>query len=83
MPDLRIFRLEFPKTIVIFEISILKFVISESLTHTVNFGIDSAFTKGLESAFSEGPGPRPGPFYKVYLFQMQFSICAINLTNNI
>ena len=34
-----------------FEISTLKFVVSESLTHTVNFGIGSAFCKGSESAF--------------------------------
>ena len=45
----------FKKIIVIFEISILEFVKSESLTHTVNFGIGPAF--------SEGPGP--GPLYKV------------------
>ena len=43
------------KNIVIFEISTLKFVKNESLTHTVNFGIGSAF--------SEGPGP--GPLCKV------------------
>ena len=45
MPYLGIFGLEFQKTIVLFEISTLKFVISESLTHTVNFGIGSAFSK--------------------------------------
>ena len=49
MPYLGIFGLEFWKTIGIFEISTLRFVKSESLTHTVNFGIGSAF--------SEGPGP--------------------------
>ena len=38
---------------------------SESLTHTVNFGIGSAFPKGPESAFSEGLGAGPGPLYKV------------------
>ena len=43
------------KNIVIFEISTLKFVKNESLTHTVNFGIGFAF--------SEGPGP--GSLYKV------------------
>ena len=53
------------KTIVIFEISTLKFVKNESLTHTVNFGIGSAFSKGPGSAFSEGPDPGPGLFYKV------------------
>ena len=48
MPYLGIFELEFLKTIVIFGISTLKFDKNESLTHIVNFGI--------ESAFSEGPG---------------------------
>ena len=31
----------------------------------MNFGIESAFSKGLESAFSEGPGPGPDPLYNV------------------
>ena len=45
-----------------FEISTLKFVKNESLTHTVN----------PESAFSEGPGPGPGQLYKVcYHKQLQ------------
>ena len=44
---LGIFGLEFSKTIVIFEISTLKFVKHESLTHTVNFGVGSAFSKGF------------------------------------
>ena len=61
MPYLGIFGLEFQKTIVIFEISTLEFVKYESLTHTMNFGIGSAFSKGPGSAFSEGPGP----LYKV------------------
>ena len=61
MPYLEIFGLEFQKTIVIFEISTLEFVKYESLTHTMNFGIGSAFSKGPGSAFSEGPGP----LYKV------------------
>ena len=65
MPDLRILGLEFSKTIVIFEISTLEFVKNKSLTHTMNFGIKSAFSKGLGSAFSEGLGPGPGPLYKV------------------
>ena len=64
MPYLGIFGVEFQKTIVIFEISTPKFVIHESLIHTVNFGIGSAFSKGLVSAFSEGPGPGPGLLYK-------------------
>ena len=53
------------KLIVIFEISTLKFVIIESLTHTVNYGIGSAFSKGPGSAFSESRGSGPGPLYKV------------------
>ena len=62
---LGIFGLKFLKTIVLFEISTLKFVTNESLTHTVNFDIGYAFSKGPGSAFSEGPGPGPGPLYKV------------------
>ena len=65
MPYFGIFGLEFYKTIVMFEVSTLKFFVSESLTHTVNFDIGSAFSKGLGSAFSEGPGLGPGLFYKV------------------
>ena len=57
MPCLGMFGLEFLKIIVIFEISTLKFVISKSVTHTMKFG--------LGSAFSEGPGPGPGSLYKV------------------
>ena len=60
MPYLGIFWLEFQKAIVIFE-----FVKSEFLTHTMNFGIGSAFSKGVGSAFSEGPGPGWGLLYKV------------------
>ena len=67
MPYLGIFGLEFKKTIVIFEINTLQFVKNESLTHTVNFGIGSAFSKGPGSAFSEDSGPGPGPLYKVCL----------------
>ena len=43
-----------------FEISTLKLIKNESLTHTVNLGIGSAF--------SEGPGPSLGPLYKVCPF---------------
>ena len=57
MPYLGTFGQELIKTIIIFEITTLKFVKNESLTQTVNFGIGSAF--------SEGPGPGPGPLYKV------------------
>ena len=34
-------------------------------THALNFGIGPAFSKGPGSTFSEVPGPRPGPLYKV------------------
>ena len=37
----------------------------KSLTHAVNFGIGSAFSKDPGSSFSEGPGPGLGPLYKV------------------
>ena len=59
MPYFGIFGLELQKIIVIFEISTLKFVLRESLTHTVTFG------KGPGSAFSEGSGPGSDPLYKV------------------
>ena len=56
------FVLEFQKAFVIFGISTL-----DILTHTVNFCIGSAFSKGPGSAFSEGPSSGPGPLYKVCL----------------
>ena len=65
MPYLGIFGQEFKKNIVIIEVSTLEFVKSEFLTYTVNFGIGSAFSKSPGSAFSEDPGPGPGPLYKV------------------
>ena len=67
MPYLGIFGLGFKNDIIIFEISTLKFVNiePESLTHTVNFGIGSAFSKSPRSTFSERPGLGPGPLYKV------------------
>ena len=40
---------------------------NEYLSHTANFGIGSAFSKFLRSAFSEGPGPRLGPLYNLCL----------------
>ena len=67
MSYLGIFGLGFLEIIVIFEISALKFVKNECLTHTVNFGIGYAFCKGTGFVFSEGPGPGPCPFYKVCL----------------
>ena len=70
MPYLGIFGPEFQKTIVIFEISTLKFVKNESLTYTMNFDRESAFSKGPGSAFLEGPGLGLGPLYKVCRFSM-------------
>ena len=61
MPYLGTFGLEVEKTIVISEISTFEFLKNESLTHTVNFVIGSAFPKSVGSAFSEGPGLGPGP----------------------
>ena len=67
MPDLGIFDRKcliwvfldhnFKITIVIFEISTLKFIKNESLSHTVNFGMGFGFSTSLGSTFSEGPGP--------------------------
>ena len=45
MSYLSTFGLEFAKAIVISEMSTLEFLKNESLTHTVNFGIGSAFLK--------------------------------------
>ena len=50
----------------------------------MNFGIGSTFSKGQESAISEGPGssPGPGPFYKV----CRVVVCSkapINYSNGI
>ena len=70
MPYLGIFGLEFQKTIIIFDISTLKFNHNESLTHSVNFGIGSAFSKVPGSTFSEGLGPGRGPLYKVYQLEL-------------
>ena len=38
---------------------------NEPLTHTVNFGIGSAFSKGRGSAFFEGSGSGLGLLHKV------------------
>ena len=52
MTYLGTFGLEFEKAIFISEISSLEFLKNESLTHTVNFGIRSAFSKGPGFGFS-------------------------------
>ena len=54
------FRLEFSKTIVIFEISTLEVFKNTFLTNSVNFGIGSHFSKGPGSTFSEELDPSPG-----------------------
>ena len=53
------------RTLTIFEISTLKLVKNESLTETVNFNVEPAFSKCQGSPSSEGPGSCPGPLYKV------------------
>ena len=60
-----IFGLKFLKSIVIFGTSTLEFVKNGLLTHIVNFGLGSAFSKGPGSAFSQGPGAGLGLLYKV------------------
>ena len=67
LPYLGIFGQQFQKTTVMFEISALEFVKNESLTHTMNFGVGSTFSKGL--------GPGPGPPYKVCLYLVTCSLC--------
>ena len=67
MPYLGIFGLEF-------FISALEFVKNEFfLTHTVNFGIGTTYSKGTGSAFSEVPSPGLGPLYKVSQFYLYLS----------
>ena len=58
---LRIFGLKCSETIVKFEISTLEFVNNKFLTHGVNFGTGSAFSKG--------PFPSPCPLHKVCQFK--------------
>ena len=43
------------------------------LTHTVNFGIGTTYSKGTGSAFSEVPSPGLGPLYKVSQFYLYLS----------
>ena len=65
MPNLGTFGLEIEKNIVKFEVSTLKFAISESSTNAVNFSKGSALSKGPESVFSEILGCGPCPVYQV------------------
>ena len=65
MPYLVIFGLEFEKAIVIFQISILKFIRKESLNNIVNFGVGSTFSEGSGSTFPKGPVPDLCPLCKV------------------
>ena len=65
MPNLGTFGLGIEKNIVKFEISTLKFAISESSTDAANFSIESALSKGPGSVFSESLGCGPCPVYQV------------------
>ena len=65
MPYLGTFELEFEKAPVIPEISTLEFFTNESLTHAVNFGIGSPFSKDPRSGFSESLDAGPDPLFKV------------------
>ena len=56
---------------------------NESSTHIVNFGIRSAFPKGLGSAFAEGLGPGLGPLYKVCQLDLAYISEISNLSFNI
>ena len=71
MPDLSILGLECENNIATLKISTLEFVKYESLTHTVNFAIGSAFFKVPGPAFCEGPGLGPGRLYKVCSILLQ------------
>ena len=64
MSSFEIFRLEFQKTIVVFETSTLEVVKNQFLIHTVNFCIESTFSKDPRSAFFEGQGLGLGTLYK-------------------
>ena len=71
IPDLSILGLECENNIATLKISTLEFVKYESLTHTVNFAIGSAFFKVPGPAFCEGPGLGPGRLYKVCSILLQ------------
>ena len=70
LPYFSLFRLEFLKTIVVFEISPFEFITNELWTHTRNFCIGSTFSKGPGSTFPGGPGPGPGSLYREYLLKV-------------
>ena len=53
------------KKLLSYLISALSNFSDKFLTQTVNFDIESTFSKGPGSGFSEGPGLGPGPPYKV------------------
>lgn len=60
------FETEFKHTIVIFEMSTMKFLKCKSLINSANFDIGSDSPKGSGSTLSEDPGPSTGPFYEVW-----------------
>ena len=66
MPYLCIFGLEF-------YISTSNLSKTNFLTHTVNFGIGSTYSKGVGSAFSEVPSPGLGKLCKVCQFYLYLS----------
>ena len=39
----------------------------------IKFGVESIFSKGPRSTFSEGPGPSPGAHYKVHPIPLVYS----------
>ena len=57
------FGLEFENNIVIFEIGTFKFAKNNLLMHTMNFGIESPFSKCPGSAFSQCLGPLWGTHF--------------------
>ena len=48
----------------------------------MNFDIGSAFSKGLRSAFSEGPGRSPGPLYEVCRSNPQVASSNLQVTSS-
>ena len=69
MPYLGIFGVDFLKANVIFDVSTLEFVKNKFLTHAVNFGIRTAFSKVLGSAF-EVPSP---------VLDLLYEICRLHM----